>query len=262
MSRPNFLNVGFDQNGQLIPLNYEHVSNTLDNVKFVKDWGTLTVSDVRIVWYKKKSMGKKILKGALVAAAIGAAAIAAGAAGQAIGRGAGDLSGQLIRRAITGAGAAIGTGMLLSAMTGKDFINTDKDGKLESVAIPLASVKDIISDNKGFTIILESSDTMRFEVKDTKFLPVIKATVKAKKDEGKCPYCGAVIRPGNTSCQSCGAPVRGSMASLGSVKTPSAGISQIGVQGPATQTTKCPSCGKQVPLAKFCFECGSPLMQG
>lgn len=261
MSRPNFLNVGFDQNGQLIPLNYEHVSNTLDNVKFGKDWGTLTVSDVRIVWYKKKSMGKKILKGALVAAAIGAAAIAAGAAGQAIGRSAGDFSGQIIRRAITGAGAAIGTGLILGAMTGKDFMNTDKDGKLESLAIPLASVKDFITDNKGFTIILESGDSMRFDVKDTKFLPVIKATVKAKKDEGKCPYCGATIPPGNTSCQSCGAPVRGPIAPPGS-KAPPAGSPQIGVQGSATQTTKCPSCGKQVPLAKFCFECGSPIMQG
>lgn len=263
MSRPVFLNVGFDQNGHFIPLNYEHVSTTVDNVKFDKDWGTLTVSDVRIVWYKKRSMGKAILKGALAAAAVGAAGTIAG---QVLGRSAGGWAGNIAQRAITGVGFTFGSGLILSAMSGNDFMNLSRDGKLDSIAIPLASVKDVQSDNKGLTVILESGDSMRFEVKNTKFLPAIKATIKTKKDEGKCPYCGAAIPLGKTSCQSCGAPVRGSIVSPGSARTSSAGGgSQLGVQGPvdqATQTTRCPSCGKQVPLAKFCFECGTPLMQG
>jgi len=261
MSRPSFLNVGFDQNGQFIPLTYEHISTTLDNVKFDKDWGTLTISDVRIVWYKKRSVGKAILKGALAAAAVG---IASGVAGEIVGRNVGGLAGHIARRAITGAGFAIGSGMILGAMTGNDFMNIGRDGKLESLAIPLASVKDVQSDSKGLTIILESGDSMRFEVKNLKALPAIKTTIKAKKDEGKCPYCGAVIPQGNTSCQSCGAPVRASTVPPGTARPPSAFGSQIGAQGPASQTmqtTRCPSCGKQVPLAKFCFECGSPIGQ-
>lgn len=107
---------------------------------------------------------------------------------------------------------------------------------------------------------------MRFEVKNIKFLPAIKATIKAKKDEGKCPYCGAAIPPGNTSCQSCGAPVRGPIAPPGPSRTPPAGVPvQMGVQGSVaqiTQTTRCVSCGKQVSLAKFCPECGAPMSQG
>lgn len=261
MSRPAFLNVGFDQNGQFIPLNYEHISTTLDNVKFDKDWGTLTVSDVRIVWYKKRSVGKALLKGALAAAAVG---IASAAAGELVGRSMGGLAGNIARSAITGAGFAVGSGMILGAMTGNDFMNMGRDGKLDSLAIPLASVKDIQSDNKGFTVILESGDSMRFEVKNLKFLPAIKATIKAKKDEGKCPYCGAAIPAGNTSCQSCGAPVRGPIAPPGTIRPPSAFGSQISAHGPAAQTiqtTRCPSCGKQVPLAKFCLECGASMGQ-
>lgn len=129
MSRPNFLNVGLDQNGQFIPLNYEHIGTTLDNVKFDKDWGTLTVSDVRIVWYKKKSAGKAILKGALAAAAVG---IASAAAGQVIGRSVGGWAGHIARSAITGAGFAVGSGMIFGAMTGNDFMNIGRDGKLDS----------------------------------------------------------------------------------------------------------------------------------
>lgn len=212
MSRPIFLNVGYDNNGNFIPLQYENVGITIEHVKFEKDSGRLTVSDVRVVWHKDKSRKKEILKEALqVAAVVGAVALAA-AAGGSMGRGGRSWAGNAIGNAMTGAAFGLGAGLIFHSMGRNDFENKDKEGKLDSIAIPLASIKDIQTDSKGFILFLASGDTMVFEVKETKYLPAIKATIIMKKDEGKCPYCGTIVPPGNTACPSCGAPVRGSIA--------------------------------------------------
>jgi len=46
-----FLNVSV-QNGQLVPLGHEKIATAIDDVKFEGNSGRLTVSDIRIVWYK------------------------------------------------------------------------------------------------------------------------------------------------------------------------------------------------------------------
>jgi hypothetical protein len=259
MTHPIFLGVGFDQSGQFTPLNYESLATRLDKVKFDKEWGTLLVSDVRIVWYKKRGgSGKSFLKGALAATALG---IAGSVAGDVVGGAIGGWAGHIADRAITSAGYAASSGIMFNAMTGNDFMNLSQDGKLDSIAIPLASVKDATSDKNGLTIVLESGDTMRFEVKNVKALPAIKAMIISKKKEGKCPYCGAVVAPGNTSCQSCGAPVSGGPAPAAPTRASMPNVTvQLGAQTPTAKAI-CPSCGKQVPLTKFCCECGSPMGQ-
>lgn len=259
MMRPLFFNVGFDQSGQFVPLAYESVGTKLDNVKFDKDWGTLIVSDVRIVWYKKRAgSGKAILKGALAAAAVG---VAGSIAGEVVGRHVGGWAGHLAKHAIRGATYAASSGLVLGSLTGNDFMNFGKDGKLDSIAIPLVSVKDAQSDKNGLTIILESGDAIRFEVKNVNVLPAIKAMIVSKKNEGKCPYCGTMVAPGNASCPSCGAPVRAA-PTPGSVPRPATPTvsTPMGMQMPTAQMT-CPSCKKQVPYAKFCCECGAPMTQ-
>ncbi|MGQ9721185.1 MAG: zinc ribbon domain-containing protein [Candidatus Jordarchaeum sp.] len=257
MTRPFFLGVGFDQSGQFSPLNYESVGTRLDNVKFDKEWGTLMVSDIRVVWYKKRSgSGKSLLKGALAATALG---IAGSVAGDLVGRSVGGWAGRIADHVITSAGYAASSGIIFNAMTGNDFMNFSQDGKLDSIAVPLASIKDATTDKKGLTLVLESGDTMRFEVKNVNTLPAIKAMIISKKKEGKCPYCGAIVAPGNTSCQSCGAPVRASPTTVAPMRPAIPNITvQTGAPSPAVKVT-CPSCGKQVPPTKFCCECGSQM---
>jgi len=259
MALPVFLNVGFDQRGEFVPLHYENIGTRLDNVKFEKERGTLVITDVRIVWYKKRGGGgKSFLKGVLAATAVG---IAGSIAGDLVRNAVGGWAGSIADHAITSAGYAATSGIMFNAMSGNDFMNFGKDGKLESLAIPLASVRDVTTDKKGLTIILESGDTLRFEAKNVKALPAIKSMIIAKKNEGKCPYCGAIIAPGNTSCQSCGAPVR-SPAGPAAPQRPTIPTIPMRIGGqPSTPQTVCPTCGKRVPSAKFCCECGAPMGQ-
>lgn len=212
------------------------------------------VSDIRVVWYKKRSgSGKSLLKGALAATALG---IAGSVAGDLVGRSVGGWAGRIADHVITSAGYAASSGIIFNAMTGNDFMNFSQDGKLDSIAVPLASIKDATTDKKGLTLVLESGDTMRFEVKNVNTLPAIKAMIISKKKEGKCPYCGAIVAPGNTSCQSCGAPVRASPTTVAPMRPAIPNITvQTGAPSPAVKVT-CPSCGKQVPPTKFCCECG------
>ncbi|MHA1364524.1 MAG: hypothetical protein ACTSP1_18700 [Candidatus Freyarchaeota archaeon] len=56
-------------------------------MKFEKERGTLVITDVRIVWYKKRGGGKSFLKGVLAATAVGIA---------------GSIAGDLVRNAVGG----------------------------------------------------------------------------------------------------------------------------------------------------------------
>jgi RNA polymerase subunit RPABC4/transcription elongation factor Spt4 len=261
MSRPIFLNVGYDNDGNFIPLRYETPGIQIEHVKFEKDTGRLMVSDIRVVWHKEKSRKKEILKEALeVAAVVGTVALAGAAAGR-MGRGIGrGMAGRALGGAMTGLGFGLGAGMMINAMNRNHFENRDKDGNLDSIAIPLIAIQDFQSDSKGFTLFLESGDVMSFELHDMKYLPAIKSAILSKKDEGKCPYCGTIVPPGGTSCPSCGAPVRGPPLKPSPAGAPRPSVTaQVAVQGPAVQTVKCSKCGRMVPLSRFCPVCGAPI---
>lgn len=204
------------------------------DVKFDNEDGSMEVTDVRLVWFKKPSRWGGAKKFGALAGAIAGAAILEG-----VGREVGGIGGRAIRGVGRGIGyAAVGTA--ISSWTRDSFYNKDSNGNTESIAIPLMAIATAEQSGNKLVVDLKAGGNMIFEFKQKKVIPSFKANITQAMQVGKCPYCGA--KAGNAaSCPQCGAPIEG-----GGVGGESGGGGGF-----------CTNCGQSIPAgAKFCGGCG------
>ncbi|MBD3404828.1 MAG: zinc-ribbon domain-containing protein [Candidatus Lokiarchaeota archaeon] len=235
--RPGFLTVSYSGSG-LETMDHEKRMVREKDVKFDGEDGSMEVTDVRLVWYKKPSRWGGVKKFGALAGAIAGAAILDG-----VGREVGGIGGRAIRGVGRGIGyAAVGTA--ISSWTRDSFYNKDSDGNTESIAVPLMAISTAEQSGKKLVVDLKAGGNMIFEFKQKKVIPSFKANILQAQQMGKCPYCGA--KAGNaSSCPQCGAPIEGGGGSGG---------------GGSGGGAFCTNCGKSVPAdAKFCGGCGQKV---
>jgi hypothetical protein len=222
------------------------------DVKFDGEDGSVEVTDVRIVWYKKPSKWGGAKKWGALAGAVAGAALLEGA-GRQMG-GFGRSVTRSLARGITY--AAVGTA--ISSWTRDSYYNKDKDGNTESIAIPVIAISQATQSGKRLIVQLKSGGDMQFEFKQKKVIPSIVANLTSAQDAGKCPYCGA--NAGNVpSCPNCGGVIEGGSGD----PAPSGGESlsiHVSDRGAADAAGYCHNCGKGYPAgARFCGGCGQPV---
>jgi hypothetical protein len=208
------------------------------DVKFDGEDGSLELTDIRLVWYKKPSKWGGLKKVGALAGAVAGAALMEG-----IGREVGGIGGRAIRRVGRGMGYAA-VGLAINRWTRDSYINKDDKGNTESIALPILALSQAQQSGKELVVELKSGGDMRFEFKQKKVIPSIIANITSAQEKGKCPYCGA--NAGNAAeCPKCGAPIEGGGSSAPSTSD-SAGF--------------CTNCGHPYPEgAKFCNKCGQKL---
>ncbi|MFX1510449.1 MAG: zinc ribbon domain-containing protein [Promethearchaeota archaeon] len=251
-----FLNVSV-QNGQLVPLGYEKIETTIDDVKFEGNSGNLAVSDIRIVWYKlEKQKGGGLLGGFAKAFAVGVAgSVAAGAA-----RRHGGFAGRAIGRGISHATHATATAIVLDTISTNQMVARGKGGVAESLAVPLMVIDNIDSPQNKLVITLTSGEDIQFESKKPQMFAVIEAQIEAAKVKNKCPFCGSSIPAGDTHCPHCAAPVTSGAPSSPSPAPPVTGPAMMPGGMPAIPQVQCPHCHKTVPISERCTQCGKELI--
>lgn len=251
-----FLNVSV-QNGQLVPLGYENIATAIDEVKFEGKNGRLTVSDVRLVWYKvEKKRGGGLFGGFAKALAVGVAgSVAAGAA-----RRHGGFAGRALSRGIRHATHATATAIVVDSLSSNDMIARGQGGDAESLAIPLMVIDNIDSPQKKLVITLTSGENIEFEGKKPQMFAVIEAQIEAAKTKNKCPFCGTNVPSGETHCPHCAAPVRSGASGPPTPSTPVAGPTIMPGGMPAIPQVQCPHCKNTVPISERCNQCGKPLI--
>jgi hypothetical protein len=244
-------------------MNYERKMVREKDVKFDEEDGSLELTDVRIVWYKKPKKKSGWKKWGAVAGAVAGAALLEGA-GRQMG-GIGRSVTRSLARGITY--AAVGTA--ISSWTADSYYNKDKDGNTESIALPLLAISQATQSGDRLIVELKSGGAMEFKFKQKKVIPSIVANVTSAQDQGKCPYCGT--NAGNvSSCPNCGGVIEGggSGAPAQDAGAPSgAGSMTIQYQDrdgdgePDSVTVTgagMPSAGQ----AGFCMNCGVPYPEG
>jgi hypothetical protein len=221
------------------------------DVKFDGEDGSIELTDVRIVWYKKPSRWGDAKKFGALAGAVAGAALLEGAGRQMGGIGRSVTRG--LARGITY--AAVGTA--ISSWTRDSYYNKDEKGNTESLALPILAISQATQSGNRLIVELKSGGDMQFHFKQKKVIPSVIANITSAQDAGKCPYCGA--NAGNVpSCPNCGGVLEGTGAA-----TPS--MNGLGRQGavhpdPADSVGYCHNCGKQYPVgARFCGGCGQPI---
>ncbi len=251
-----FLNVAV-QNGQLVPLGYENVSTTVEEVKFEGNNGRLAVSDVRLVWYKfEKPKGGGLFGGFAKALAVGVAgSVAADAA-----RRHGGFVGRAVGRGIQHATQATATAIMINTMTTNQMIARGKGGIAESLAIPLMIIDNIDSPGNKLTITLSSGEDIEFESKKPQMFAIVEAHVEAAKIKNKCPFCGTHVPSGQTHCPHCAAPVQSGTPMSSAPTAPMTGPAMMPGGMPAMPQVQCPHCKNTVPISEHCSNCGKPLI--
>ncbi len=248
-----FLNVSI-QNGQLVPLEYENITTTIDEVKFERNTGRLTVSDVRLVWYKfKKPKGRGFFGGFAKAFAVGVAGTVAAETA----RHHGGIIGNAVGRGIRHATHATATAIVIDTLSSNEMVTRGKGGIAESLAIPLMVIDNIDSPKKKLVITLTSGEDIEFESKKPQMFAVVEAHIEAAKTKNKCPFCGTHVSSGKTHCPHCGAPVRSEQSSTSAQR---AGSRSMPLGMPSTSQTQCPHCKYIVPISEYCSQCGKPLI--
>jgi hypothetical protein len=224
------------------------------DVKFDGEDGSVEVTDVRIVWYKKPSKWGGAKKFGALAGAVAGAALLEGA-----GRQMGGLGRSVTRSLARGITyAAVGTA--ISSWTRDSYYNKDDNGNTESLALPVIAISQATQSGNKLIIELKSGGDMQFHFKQKKVIPSIIANLTSAQDAGKCPYCGA--NAGNVpSCPNCGGVIEGGAAPSGGGGGESMTIrveDQSGGAG-AGAAGYCHNCGKGYPAgARFCGGCGQP----
>ncbi len=234
--RPSFLNVRYSGT-DLNKMDYEKRIMKEKDVEFDDEDGSIELTDVRLVWIKKPSRWGGLKKAGGIAGAI-AGAVAADAIGSSIGGGAG----RAIRRA--GRGLAYASiGAAISSWSRDSYINKDKDGNTETVALPILAISQAAQSGNKLVLQLKSGGNMQFRFKQKKVIPSVIANITSAMDEGKCPYCGAGTSGAN-KCSNCGAVL------AGGGESPSSG-------GDGRFCTK---CGHPIEDGdRFCGKCGNPV---
>jgi hypothetical protein len=235
--RPHFLTVSYSDSG-LQTMDYEKRMVREKDVKFDDEDGSIEVTDVRIVWYKKPSRWGGMKKIGGIAGAIAGAALLEG-----VGRQVGGIGGSIMRGASRGLTyAAVGTA--ISSWTRDSYLNKDKDGNTESLAIPIIGISNAAQSGNRLIIDLTSGGNMEFNFKQKKVIPSIIANITGAQKSGKCPYCGAA-NSGASTCSNCG----GTLGDAGGV----------GSSGSSAGAGFCRNCGSPLEAGdKFCGKCGQP----
>lgn len=244
------------------------------DVKFDGEDGSLEVTDVRIVWYKKPSRWGSAKKFGALAGAVAGAALLEGA-GRQMG-GIGRSVTRSLARGITY--AAVGTA--ISSWTADSFYNRDKDGNTESLALPVLAISQATQSGNRLIVELKSGGTMEFQFKQKRVIPSVIANVSSAQQQGKCPYCGA--NAGNASkCPNCGGVIEGGGGGASSQEAGGPGgagsmtiqyqdrdgdgrpdsVTVTGADMPGgAQAGFCMNCGTPYPQgAKFCNKCGQRI---
>jgi hypothetical protein len=222
------------------------------DVKFDGEDGSLEVTDVRIVWYKKPSKWGGAKKFGALAGAVAGAALLEGA-GRQMG-GIGRSVTRSLARGITY--AAVGTA--ISSWTADSYYNKDQNGNTESLALPLLAISNASQSGDRLIVELKSGGAMEFKFKQKRVIPSVVANVSSAQTQGKCPYCGT--NAGNVpSCPNCGGIIEG-----GGGGAPAHGAGDVTVTvptGPASdQAGFCMNCGQPYPQgARFCNGCGQKV---
>jgi len=248
-------------------MNYERKMIREKDVKFDGEDGSLELTDVRLVWYKKPEKKGGFKKWGALAGAVAGAALLEGV-GHQMG-GVGRHVTRSLARGITY--AAVGTA--ISSWTADSYYNKDKDGNTESMALPLIAISQATQSGDTLIIELKSGGDMRFDFKQKKVIPSFIANVSSGQNQGKCPYCGT--NAGNVaSCPKCGGVIEGSGGGSSTheggragAHTGGAGSMTIhyedrdgdGEPDSVTVTGAGMSGGGQ---AGFCMNCGQPYPQG
>lgn len=229
------------------------------DVKFDGEDGSLEVTDVRIVWYKKPSKWGGAKKFGALAGAVAGAALLEGA-GRQMG-GIGRSVTRSLARGITY--AAVGTA--ISSWTAESYYNKDQNGNTESLALPLLAISQATQSGDKLIVELKSGGAMEFKFKQKRVIPSVVANVSSAQTQGKCPYCGT--NAGNVpSCPNCGGVIEGGAPAAGA-GAPTGGSMTIqyqdrdgdGEPDSVTVTGAGASGGGQ---AGFCMNCGQPYPQG
>lgn len=224
------------------------------DVKFDGEDGSLELTDVRLVWYKKPSKSGGFKKWGAIAGAVAGAALLEGA-GRQMG-GVGRHVTRSLARGITY--AAVGTA--ISSWTADSYYNKDKDGNTESMALPLIAISQATQSGDNLIVELKSGGDMRFHFKQKKVIPSIVANVSSAQDQGKCPYCGT--NAGNVpSCPKCGGVIEGGGGGAPAHDQPdSVTVTGGGSPGGGGQAGFCMNCGVPYPQgARFCNGCGQKV---
>lgn len=247
------------------------------DVKFDKEDGSIEVTDVRLVWYKKPSRMGGLKKFGALAGAVAGAALLEGA-----GRQMGGIGGRLLRSAGRGIGvAAVGTA--ISSWTRDSYLNQDKNGNTESLALPLIAISQAAQSGNRLIVTLASGGNMEFKFKQKKVIPSVIANITGAQQTGKCPYCGHAA--GNAAaCPNCGGALGGTGAPAGGggrsgSATVTRGGDSVTVAGEGMKVTYTPQdldgdgkpdsvtvqysdSGGKGGGAGFCKNCGAPLEPG
>jgi len=251
-----FLNVSV-QNGQLVPLGYENVETTVDEVKFEGNNGRLSVSDVRLIWYKiEKPKGGGLFGGFAKALAVGVAgSVAADAA-----RRHGGIVGGALGRGIQHATHATATAIVIDTLSTNQMIARGDGGIAESLAIPLMTIDNIDSPGNKLVITLSSGENIEFECKKSQMFAVVEAQIESAKSKNKCPFCGTHVPSGQTHCPHCAAPVKSGPLAAPPSTPPMAGPTMMPGGMPSIPKVQCPHCKNTVPISERCTQCGKPLI--
>ena len=195
-------------------MNYERKMVREKDVKFDGEDGSLELTDVRLVWYKKPEKKGGLKKWGALAGAVAGAALLEGA-----GRQMGGIGRHVTRSLARGITyAAVGTA--ISSWTADSYYNKDQNGNTESLALPLLAISQATQSGDNLIVELKSGGAMEFKFKQRKVIPSIVANVSSAQNQGKCPYCGT--NAGNVpSCPNCGGVIEG--GSGGAPAQPSGG---------------------------------------
>ncbi len=244
-SRPAFLTVSYSSGG-LDTLGHEKKMVHEKDVKFDGEDGSLELTDIRVVWYKKPSKMGGLKKFGAVAGALAAAA-----AVDAIGDSVGGFAGHAISRVGRNMGY-MAVGAAITSWTMDSYYNKDKNGNMESIALPLVAIGQAAQSGDRLVLDLKSGGTMQFDFKQKKVIPSIIANITSAQSKGKCPFCGTTAGHAN-KCPNCGAPLEGG----GEAPSGSADSITISTGGGGSF---CRNCGTPAtPGDRFCGKCGNPL---
>jgi predicted amidophosphoribosyltransferase len=251
----DFLNVTI-QNDQLVPLGFEEVATSIDEVKFEGKKGRLVVSDVRVVWYKQEKSKGGLFGGFAKAFAVGVAgSVAADAA-----RRHGGIVGRSVGRGIRHATQATATAIVVDSLQSNQMIARGKGGAAESLAIPLMTIDNIDSPKNKLVITLSSGEDIEFESKKPQMFAVVEAQIESAKTKNKCPFCGANVPSGKTHCPHCAAPVRTGSSSAPAPTAPATGPVMMPSGMPSMPQVQCPHCKATVAISEACTNCGGKLI--
>ncbi len=243
-------------------MSYERKMIREKDVKFDGEDGSLELTDVRLVWYKKPSKSSGLKKWGALAGAVAGAALLEGA-----GRQMGGIGRHVTRSLARGITfAAVGTA--ISSWTAESYYNKDQNGNTESLALPLIAISQATQSGDRLIVELKSGGTMEFNFKQKKVIPSIIANVSSAQTQGKCPYCGT--NAGNVpSCPNCGGIIEGGSGGVHEGTGAGAGghgsvtihYTDRGAGAPSgSQAGFCMNCGTPYPQgARFCNSCGQPI---